>query len=56
MQSDPIFSDDVHVLRQEIVRLRSFLDVEFKNSELLRDHNQHLKSIVESLISNGYGK
>lgn len=56
MNSDPLFSDDVQLLRQEIVRLRSFLDVEFKNVELLRAHNEHLKSIIDSLISHSYGK
>lgn len=56
MNTDPLFSEDIQILRQEIVRLRSFLDVEFKNVELVRAHNEHLKSIIDNLVSHDYGK
>lgn len=54
--SDILFSEDLNELRVEIVRLRSFLDCEFRVAECYRVRCEHLEKIIDSFIQKDYGK
>lgn len=56
MENDVLLSDDLSLLRFEIVRLRSLVDTEFRVAESYRSQCERLYQIINQLTCHEYGK